>query len=135
MVLHQGQPAQLATPMEVFARPADTYVAGFIGAPTMNFLPATLARDRTAAQLEGGLLLPLGDGRRPGADGDRLIIGIRPEHLSLGAGLDLVIDLIEPLGRWIRPPACALGRRGAVADGEAGRSSAAGRSAVRGAAA
>ena len=41
LVLHQGRPAQLASPMEVFARPADTYVAGFIGAPTMNFLPAS----------------------------------------------------------------------------------------------
>jgi sn-glycerol 3-phosphate transport system ATP-binding protein len=98
LVLHQGQPAQLATPMEVFARPADTYVAGFIGSPTMNFLPAALARDGTAAQLAAGLMLPFGDGRRPGADGDRLIIGIRPEHLRPGAGLDLVIDLIEPLG-------------------------------------
>ena len=39
LVLHQGEPAQLATPMEVFERPADTYVAGFIGAPAMNFLP------------------------------------------------------------------------------------------------
>src|SRR4029077_13053660 len=54
LVLHQAQPAQLATPMEVFARPADTYVAGFIGAPTMNFLPAALARDGSAAQLAAG---------------------------------------------------------------------------------
>ena len=98
LVLHQGQPAQLATPMEVFARPADTYVAGFIGAPTMNFLPAELARGGTAAQLAAGPLLPFADGRRPGSDGDRLTIGIRPEHLVAGAGLDLAIDLIEPLG-------------------------------------
>ena len=70
LVLHQGRPAQLATPMEVFARPADTYVAGFIGAPTMNFLPADLARGGTAAQLDAGPLLPFADGRRPGADGD-----------------------------------------------------------------
>jgi sn-glycerol 3-phosphate transport system ATP-binding protein len=98
LVLHQGQPAQLATPMEVFARPADTYVAGFIGAPTMNLLPATLARGGTAAQLAAGLLLPFTDGRRSGTDGDRLTIGIRPEHLSIGPGLELAIDLIEPLG-------------------------------------
>jgi sn-glycerol 3-phosphate transport system ATP-binding protein len=49
-------------------------------------------------QLAAGLLLPLGDGRRPGTDGDSLIIGIRPEHLFPGAGLDMVVDLIEPLG-------------------------------------
>jgi sn-glycerol 3-phosphate transport system ATP-binding protein len=98
LVLHQGRPAQLATPMEVFARPADTYVAGFIGAPTMNFLPACLARAGSAAQLEQGLLLVFADGRRPGRDGDALTVGIRPEHLEVAPGLDLVIDLVEPLG-------------------------------------
>ena len=98
LVLHQGRPAQLATPMEIFERPADTYVAGFIGAPTMNFLPAELTRDGSAAQLAAGLLLPFTDGRRPGRDGDSLAIGIRPEHLALGPGLDLTIDLVEPLG-------------------------------------
>jgi len=98
LVLHQGRPAQLATPMEVFARPADTYVAGFIGAPTMNFLPGVLARGGTAVQLAAGPLMGFADGRRPGADGDRLIIGIRPEHLIPGPGLDLSIDLVEPLG-------------------------------------
>ncbi len=98
LVLHQGRPAQLATPMEVFVRPADTYVADFIGAPTMNFLPAELARDGTAAQLVAGPVLPFANGRRPGRDGDQLIIGIRPEHLTPGPGLELAIDLIEPLG-------------------------------------
>src|SRR3954468_8259678 len=44
LILHEGRPAQLATPMAVFERPADTYVAGFIGSPTMNFLPGRLVR-------------------------------------------------------------------------------------------
>jgi len=98
LVLHQGRPAQLATPMEVFACPADTYVASFIGAPTMNFLPAVLAQGGHAAQLVAGPLLPFADGRRAGQDGDSVIIGVRPEHLEIGAGLDLIVDLIEPLG-------------------------------------
>jgi sn-glycerol 3-phosphate transport system ATP-binding protein len=99
LVMHQGRPAQLATPMEVFERPADTYVAGFIGAPTMNFLPAELAVGGTAAQLAAGPLIPFTDGRRPGVDGHRLTVGIRPEHLELAPnGFDLLIDLIEPLG-------------------------------------
>src|SRR5580698_8899566 len=84
LVLHQGRPAQLATPLEVFERPADTYVAGFIGAPAMNFLPAILARDGSAAQLAAGPLVPFADGRRQGPDGRKLIIGIRPEHLEPG---------------------------------------------------
>jgi sn-glycerol 3-phosphate transport system ATP-binding protein len=98
LVLHQGRPAQLATPMEVFERPADTYVAGFIGAPTMNFLPAELTRGGAAAQLLAGPLIPFADGRRAGQDGSRLTVGIRPEHLLPGPGFDLLIDLIEPLG-------------------------------------
>ena len=98
LVLHQGRPAQLATPMEVFARPADTYVAGFIGAPTMNFLPAVLASDGAAARLEAGPLIPFSDGRRDGTNGRPLTIGIRPEHLAPGSELDLLVDLVEPLG-------------------------------------
>jgi sn-glycerol 3-phosphate transport system ATP-binding protein len=99
LVLHQGRPVQLATPMEVFERPANSYVAGFIGTPAMNFLPAALSHDGTAAQLDIGLLIPFADGRRAGADGRKLSIGIRPEHLRPGPdGLVLQIDLLEPLG-------------------------------------
>src|SRR5579872_6791037 len=99
LVLHEGRPAQLATPMEVFEHPADTYVAGFIGAPAMNFLPAVLARDGSAAQLDAGPLIGFADGRHPGLDGTRLTIGIRPEHVVIDPdGLDLVVELVEPLG-------------------------------------
>ncbi len=98
LVLHQGRPAQLATPMEGFERPADTYVAGFIGAPTMNFLPAELTRDGSAVALGSRLVLGLADGRRPGPDGTKLTVGIRPEHLAPGTGLEMAVDLVEPLG-------------------------------------
>ena len=95
LILHEGTPAQFATPMEVFERPADTYVAGFVGSPTMNFLPGRLVQDGTAVQLEAGPLIPL-RGRRPG---EAVTLGIRPEHLTLGGSdLTLTVDLIEPLG-------------------------------------
>ena len=95
LILHEGRPAQLATPMEVFERPADTYVAGFVGSPTMNFLPGRLTHEGTAVQLNSGLLIPLTGRRR----GDKVIVGIRPEHLTPGGeGLRLTVDLIEPLG-------------------------------------
>src|SRR3954463_5633633 len=83
LVLHQGPPAQLATPMEVFARPADTYVAGFIGAPAMNFLPAVFVDGGAGAKLDAGPLLHFVDGRRDGPDGKALTIGIRPEHIRI----------------------------------------------------
>ena len=99
LVLHQGHKAQLDTPMEVFARPADTYVASFIGAPAMNLLPATLTNGATAALLKTGLLMPLIDGRRSLPDGTDLIIGIRPEHLVPATeGLTGQVDLVERLG-------------------------------------
>jgi sn-glycerol 3-phosphate transport system ATP-binding protein len=98
LVLNQGRPAQLATPMEIYARPADLFVAGFIGAPAMNVLPAELVQGGTAARLESGEVVAFADGRRAGADGRKLIIGIRPEHVTLGGDLVLTIELVEPLG-------------------------------------
>jgi sn-glycerol 3-phosphate transport system ATP-binding protein len=98
LVLHQGRPVQLATPMEVFDRPADTYVAGFIGSPSMNFLPATLARGGSAARLHN-VEVTFSDGRRDGADGRALTLGIRPEHARLAEdGLLMPVELVEPLG-------------------------------------
>ncbi|MCU0886848.1 MAG: sn-glycerol-3-phosphate ABC transporter ATP-binding protein UgpC [Rubritepida sp.] len=100
VVMHQGHAAQIATPMEIWERPADTYVAGFIGSPAMNFLPATLEPGGGAARLDAnGLVLPFADGRRAGEGGRKLILGIRPEHLRPGTGgLAFAVELVEPLG-------------------------------------
>ncbi len=99
LVLHKGRAVQLATPMEVFERPADTYVAGFIGAPAMNFLPGVLSHGGTAVTLDLGPVLVFADGRRAVADGTRLTIGIRPENIAADPdGLELQVDLLEPLG-------------------------------------
>jgi sn-glycerol 3-phosphate transport system ATP-binding protein len=102
VVMHQGHAAQVATPMEVWAKPADTYVAGFIGSPAMNFLDAALAEEGRAAALRAGPMLRFADGPREGPDGRRLILGIRPEHLAPAAegpdALALSVDLAEPLG-------------------------------------
>jgi sn-glycerol 3-phosphate transport system ATP-binding protein len=100
VVMHQGRAEQVATPMEVWSRPANTFVAGFIGAPAMNFLSATLAPGGEAVTLKAGPTIPLIDGRRPLPDGAPLTVGIRPEHLvANGEGpLQLKVDLVEPLG-------------------------------------
>jgi sn-glycerol 3-phosphate transport system ATP-binding protein len=99
MVMHAGRPAQVATPTQVFAAPADTYVAGFIGAPAMNLLPARLAEHGRAAAFAAGPLIRFADGPRHGADGTPVTIGIRPEHALLdAAGMPLAVDLVEPLG-------------------------------------
>ncbi|HQT67102.1 MAG: sn-glycerol-3-phosphate ABC transporter ATP-binding protein UgpC [Rhodospirillales bacterium 20-60-12] len=97
IVMHQGVAAQIATPMEVFARPANIYVAGFIGAPSMNFCTGRLvgAGDEAALGFGAQVRLP---GRFISASGN-VTIGVRPEHLMLDpAGSPMTIDLIEPLG-------------------------------------
>src|SRR3712207_3559286 len=105
VVMNAGRPAQVATPMEIWARPADTYVAAFIGSPSMNLLEATLAEEGRSAKLRAGTSLRFADGPRPGPEGRRLLVGVRPEHLqpaSDGAGegeaLAVSLDLVEPLG-------------------------------------
>jgi sn-glycerol 3-phosphate transport system ATP-binding protein len=95
LILHEGRAAQLATPMEVFEQPADTYVASFVGSPTMNLLRGRLVQDGTAIVLEAGPVVSLSHHYQ----GDRVTLGIRPEHLTLGPGeLMFAVDLIEPLG-------------------------------------
>jgi sn-glycerol 3-phosphate transport system ATP-binding protein len=100
VVMHEGRAEQVATPMEVWSRPANTFVAGFIGAPAMNFLEATLAPGGEAAVLKAGPRLAFIDGRRPLPDGAALTIGIRPEHVVAGGegAVGLRVDLVEPLG-------------------------------------
>ena len=95
LILHEGRPVQLATPMQVWSRPADTYVAGFIGAPAMNFLDAEVVNDGHAVRLANGATFPLPQRHRSGA----VTLGIRPEHVSLAPhGIGLQVELVEPLG-------------------------------------
>jgi len=104
MVMHSGVAEQVGTPLEIYARPATTFVAGFIGAPPMNFMPAEIAPDALSARLPGGLTTPLPQGLARGHGGRKVTLGVRPEHLHLGppqpgdVALPLDIDLVEALG-------------------------------------
>jgi sn-glycerol 3-phosphate transport system ATP-binding protein len=95
IVMHAGNAEQIGPPIELYERPATRFVAGFIGSPSMNFLPATATADGVA--LPDGANLPL----RAAAPGRQVTLGIRPEHLALGNGaatLTLRADLGEMLG-------------------------------------
>ena len=102
MVMNAGVAEQVGTPMEVYNRPATTFVAGFIGSPAMNFLPGYIVDGGNAVELSGGarLVLP----RPAGPTNTPITVGIRPEHLSLprdtapGETLDVTVDLVEALG-------------------------------------
>ncbi|XP_018400890.1 PREDICTED: trehalose import ATP-binding protein SugC-like, partial [Cyphomyrmex costatus] len=82
-VLHQGFVHQVGTPRELYERPADMFVAGYLGAPPMNLVPGF--------PVEGGIETPLGLANLSRAAlqgvGERevVVLGIRPEHLSEAA--------------------------------------------------
>ncbi len=91
-VMHEGRIVQAATPIEVYRNPAARFVAGFIGSPPMNFLPATPAggaRWNVAGQSFDG----------PSADRERLEFAVRPEDLRpADAGIVATAKVVEPLG-------------------------------------
>jgi multiple sugar transport system ATP-binding protein len=100
VVLHGGHVEQVGAPLELYDRPANTFVAGFIGSPSMNFLEGRLrGGDTPAFELDGGTVLPLS--RMPdGAAGKRIIFGIRPEDIVLdsGGGVTGRVVVTEPTG-------------------------------------
>src|SRR5262245_2558721 len=95
IVMNAGHMEQIGTPEEVYARPATTFVAGFIGSPPMNLLRGVA--NGTAFTVDGATL-PL-PGAAPRA-GDAML-GLRPEHTELrdgAAGWPLQVEMIEMLG-------------------------------------
>ena len=100
VVMHDGYVQQVGRPLELYDRPANTFVAGFIGSPGMNFLPAKIARGgKLDAVLADGQKLRLPDGL-PLNDGDDMTIGLRPEHIKLvdDGALKAEVEVVEPLG-------------------------------------
>ena len=100
VVMHDGYVQQVGHPLELYDRPVNTFVAGFIGSPGMNFLPAKFAKSGKAdAVLVDGQKLRLPDGL-PLSDGAALTIGLRPEHIKLvdDGALKAEVEVVEPLG-------------------------------------
>ncbi|MCG6929032.1 MAG: sn-glycerol-3-phosphate ABC transporter ATP-binding protein UgpC [Desulfofustis sp.] len=113
VVLRDGNIEQVGRPEEVYNNPSSMFVAGFIGAPTMNFLPCRLSRQNGTTRLQindekqTALIIPehKADQYRDSPDQD-VVLGIRPEYFSLvKAGedvspnqLSLQVNVIEPLG-------------------------------------
>jgi multiple sugar transport system ATP-binding protein len=99
VVLNSGVIAQVGTPLELYDRPVNMFVAGFIGSPAMNLLRGTIrVNGGPAFMTEGGMALPLA-GVPAGADGRPAIYGIRPEHFLLTGGTtEAEVSVIEPTG-------------------------------------
>lgn len=111
-VMRAGRIAQCAPPVELYRRPSDTFVAQFIGSPSMNLLGATVVRDPAGLGLQVGrhrISIDDVSWRWPGIDGlvDRdVIVGIRPEALRREAAgeFELSVRFFEQVGtqQWIR---------------------------------
>jgi multiple sugar transport system ATP-binding protein len=99
VVMHDGNVEQMGTPLELYDNPRNTFVAGFIGSPAMNFIEGTLRRTGGVfVEAADGVKLPLA-ADASGADGQRVIYGTRPEHLELGTeGVPATVVVVEPTG-------------------------------------
>jgi multiple sugar transport system ATP-binding protein len=103
VVMHDGRVEQIGAPLELYDRPDNLFVAGFIGSPAMNFVRGKIrANGRAEFEGPGGARLPLGPVSAV-ADGKSAIYGIRPEHFLLADdGADAEIQVIEPTGSEIQ---------------------------------
>lgn len=98
-VMNQGSIEQVGTPAEVFNRPATTFVATFIGSPPMNLLPCSVTADGQVVDDSGNALQVAPSLVPDSTRGRRVMLGVRPEHLTLHApGLDVLVELVEMLG-------------------------------------
>jgi multiple sugar transport system ATP-binding protein len=96
VVMHDGRVEQIGSPLELYDRPANRFVAGFIGSPAMNFIDG---RQQDGALVAGnGARLPIA-GAQAANDGRAMVYGIRPEHLDLADdGFEAEVVVIEPTG-------------------------------------
>jgi ABC-type sugar transport system ATPase subunit len=107
VVLDRGRIRQAGAPLELFRRPANTFVAGFIGAPAMNMLAGRLAEDGSRLQA-GAAALPVPPAARAalaGHAGREVLFGIRPQYVTLAQGgggtegsVRVRIEALERLG-------------------------------------
>ena len=133
-VMKAGELLQLGTPKEIYENPADLFVAGFMGSPSMNLIPARLVGANGGLAVEvaraesGPAVLPLngGNGAWAAHAGKDVILGVRPEHISDPTNaeaqgpehhrLDALVEVTEPTG----PDTCRFTWRIAVSPSAAG---------------
>ena len=112
VVMHDGIVEQIGSPLELYDRPDNQFVASFIGSPAMNFLPARVqdgANGGLAVRVTDSIVLPVPPARvdRYGKHkGKEMVLGLRPEHLfeyheqgkPNWTRVDLLTDVVEPMG-------------------------------------
>jgi multiple sugar transport system ATP-binding protein len=110
--MKDGWVQQVGEPLEIYSRPANRFVAGFIGSPAMNFVPVTVSEVNGAVYGEASGLRIKVPAEKAGVlrayKGQTVTLGIRPEDLRVGSGsdspdlsFDAVVEVVEPLGSEI----------------------------------
>jgi multiple sugar transport system ATP-binding protein len=106
-IMSGGEIQQFDSPQAIYNRPVSRFVAGFIGSPGMNFLEGALDDQGTPTFRAGDIVVPLS---RYGFDNgaaprDKVVLGIRPEHIFHGAvaasqpfSKEIEIEIVEPMG-------------------------------------
>lgn len=100
VVMNGGRVEQVGPPLELYDRPANTFVATFLGSPAMNLLQGRVeGEDSARLALPDGLTATIGEGGLAFA-GQDVIFGIRPEHVRVDQvrGLPCIVSLVEPTG-------------------------------------
>jgi multiple sugar transport system ATP-binding protein len=112
VLMKDGVVQQIDTPLEIYAKPLNKFVAGFIGSPAMNFFEGVIEKGKALmfAEREGGLRLPIpkkDQARLKGHIGRELTVGLRPEQISI-AGTNVTgasrtkakvtVEVVEPMG-------------------------------------
>ena len=100
VVMNRGDIQQIGTPHEVYHRPANLFVARFVGSPTMQMFAGTLTATGSGALFDDGkgwaLAVP---GAHPATPGQSVLLGLRPEHIALaGNGEVALVEAVEPTG-------------------------------------
>jgi multiple sugar transport system ATP-binding protein len=108
VVMRDGIVQQIAAPLELYNRPRNKFVAGFIGSPSMNFADGSIAHDGGGLtfRADSGFSVRLNGHTPPGlTDGRRVSLGVRPENITLSEPGDntvgMLLDVVEPMGNEI----------------------------------
>ena len=124
VVMNSGNVEQIGAPLELYDRPSNLFVAGFIGSPAMNFLKGRIESGSFIS--ESGTALPL-PGATNGSVGKPTVYGVRPEHFQLSPqGFPATVHVIEPTGSETQvmaefagsPVICAFRERVSAKPGE-----------------
>ncbi|MDB5512379.1 MAG: transporter related [Enterovirga sp.] len=100
VVMHDGVVEQIGAPLELYDRPQNLFVAGFIGSPAMNFLSGRVrANGQASFVAQNGVEIPLGQHAPAASDGRPVTLGIRPEHFRVAEdGVPVEVVVVEPTG-------------------------------------